>query len=95
MFSNYSDLLEIDRKFRFEKNQFYVMIMKSVLERSQYVIKMDFRAWLTDDLAGLYKSSYKRKNGAEVYVPYINNTLITYLEYSVSFSLPLPKGSTV
>lgn len=95
MFSNYSDLLEIDRKFRFEKNQFYVMIMKSVLERNQYVIKMAFRAWLTDDLAGLYKSSYKRKNGAEVYVTYINNTLITYLEYSVSFSLPLPKGSTV
>ena len=95
MFSNYSDLLEIDRKFRFEKNQFYVMIMKSVLERNQYVIKMDFRAWLTDDLAGLYKSSYKRKNGSEVYVTYINNTLITYLEYSVSFSLPLPKGSTV
>ena len=95
MFSNYSDLLEIDRKFRFEKNQFYVMIMKSVLERNQYVIKMEFRAWLTDDLAGLYKSSYKRKNGSEVYVTYINNTLITYLEYSVSFSLPLPKGSTV
>ena len=77
MFPKYTDPLEIDRKFWFEKNQFYVMIMKSVLEKSQYIIKMDFRAWLTGDLVGLYKSSYKRKNGAEVYVTYIKKTLIT------------------
>lgn len=44
------------------------MIMKSALEKDEYIIKMDFRAWLIDDLAGLYKSSYKRKNGEEVYV---------------------------
>lgn len=60
------DLLPIKKKFWFEKNQFYVMIMESVLEKSQYIIKMHFRAWLTGDLAGLYKSSYKRKDGTKV-----------------------------
>jgi len=68
LFPNYTDPLEIKRKFWFEKNQFYVMIMESALEKGQYIIKMDFKAWLTDDLAGLYKSSYKRKDGKEVYV---------------------------
>lgn len=68
LFPNYTDPLEIKQKFWFEKNQFYVMIMKSALEKDEYIIKMDFRAWLIDDLAGLYKSSYKRKNGEEVYV---------------------------
>ncbi|XP_078360659.1 glutamyl aminopeptidase-like isoform X2 [Oculina patagonica] len=60
------DPLEIKRKFWFEKNQFYVMIMNSALKKGQYKIKMEFRAWLTDDLAGLYKSTYKRKDGTEV-----------------------------
>ena len=71
------------------------MIMKSVLEKSQYIIKMDFRAWLTGDLVGLYKSSYKRKNGAEVYVTYIKKTLIATRVLTVSFSLLLPKGGAV
>ena len=91
MFPYHTDPLEIKEKFRFEKNQFYVMIMESALEKGQYVIKMEFRAWLIDDLAGLYKSSYKRKNGREVYVTYINNTLIRFLEYLVPYSPPLPK----
>lgn len=42
--------------------------MNSALKKGQYKIKMEFRAWLTDDLAGLYKSTYKRKDGTEVYV---------------------------
>lgn len=75
------------RKFWFEKNQFYVMIMESALEKGQYIIKMDFRAWLTNDLAGLYKSTYKRKNGKEVYVTYINNTFIRLLDYLQSYFL--------
>lgn len=87
MFPNYKDPLEIKRKFWFEKNQFYVMIMESALEKGQYTIKMDFRAWLTNDLAGLYKSSYKRKNGKEVYVTYINNTFIKLLEHLQSYFL--------
>ncbi|KAJ7382213.1 hypothetical protein OS493_036246 [Desmophyllum pertusum] len=60
------DPLEIQRKFWFEKNQFYVIIMKPALMKGQYKIKMEFKAWLTDDLAGLYKSTYKRKDGREV-----------------------------
>lgn len=63
------------------------MIMESTLEKGQYTIKMDFRAWLTNDLAGLYKSSYKRKNGKEVYVTYINNTFIKLLEHLQSYFL--------
>ena len=62
------------------------MIMESALEKGQYIIKMDFKAWLTDDLAGLYKSSYKRKNGKEVYVTYINNTFIRLLVYLLYFT---------
>ena len=68
---NVTDPLEIKRHFWFEKNQFYVIIMNSALEKGQYRIKMDFRAWLIDDLAGLYKSTYKRKDGTEKYVMYI------------------------
>ena len=63
----FSDALEKQRSFRFEKNQFFVVIMKSALEKGvQYIIKMVFRARLTNDLAGLYSSTYKRKDGAEV-----------------------------
>lgn len=59
--------LGIVRKFLFEKNQFYVIILKSALEKQrQYKIKMRFKAKLTDDLAGLYKSTYKRKDGTEI-----------------------------
>lgn len=63
-----ADQLEIKRKFWFEKNQFYVIVMNTALKKGQYKIDMEFRAKLTDDLAGLYKSTYKRKNGTEVYV---------------------------
>lgn len=56
---------------------------------------MDFRVWFIDDLVGLYKSSYKRKNGVEVYVMYINNMLIIYLEYLVLFFFLFLKGSIV
>lgn len=58
------------------------MIMNSALKKGQYKIKMEFRAWLTDDLAGLYKSTYKRKDGTEVYVTYINNE-VTIIQYFV------------
>ena len=59
--------LGIQRSFWFEKNQFYVIVVNSALEKGeQYKVKMKFRAWLTDDLAGLYKSTYKRKDGTEV-----------------------------
>ena len=73
-----TDPLEIQRKFWFEKNQFYVIIMKPALMKGQYKIKMEFKAWLTDDLAGLYKSTYKRRDGREVYVTYINNSYKVY-----------------
>lgn len=58
--------LSMQRQFEFKKNQFYVMVMKSPLEKGrQYRIKMSFRAQLTGDLAGLYKSTYKR-DGKEI-----------------------------
>lgn len=61
------DQLGIVRQFLFEKNQFYVIILKSALEKqSRYKIKMRFKAKLTDDLAGLYKSTYKRKDRTEM-----------------------------
>lgn len=65
-FSNLSELLEIQDKFKFDKNQFYVLIMKSHLKEGEYKVKMKFKAWLRDDLAGLYKSTYKRRDGREV-----------------------------
>ncbi|XP_022795785.1 glutamyl aminopeptidase-like [Stylophora pistillata] len=58
--------LEIRDKFKFDKNQFYVLIMKSPLKKGEYKVKLEFKAWLRDDLAGLYKSTYKRKGGREV-----------------------------
>lgn len=64
-FSN-EELLEIQDKFKFDKNQFYVLIMKSHLKEGEYKVKMKFKAWLRDDLAGLYKSTYKRGDGTEV-----------------------------
>ena len=65
--------LEIQRHFWFEKNQFYVIVLTSALEKGhQYKIKMKFRAELGDGLAGLYKSTYTREDGTEVYVNFIN-----------------------
>ena len=67
IFFDFSDDLGIQRHFWFKKNQFYVIILTSVLEKgNQYKIKMNFRAMLGDGLAGLYKSIYKRKDGTEV-----------------------------
>ena len=40
--------------------------MKSHLKEGEYKVKMKFKAWLRDDLAGLYKSTYKRRDGTEV-----------------------------
>lgn len=66
-FHTFPDPLGIQRKFWFERNQFQVTVMNSALEKGeQYKVKMKFRAWLTADLAGLYKSTYKRKDGTEV-----------------------------
>ena len=65
--------VEIQRHFWFEKNQFYVIVLTSALEKGhQYKIKMKFRAELGDGLAGLYKSTYTREDGTEVYVNFIN-----------------------
>ena len=64
--------LEIQSHFWFEKNQFYVIVLTSALEKGQqYKIKMKFRAELGDGLAGLYKSTYTREDGTEVYVNFI------------------------
>ena len=72
-FLHFSAPLEIQRNFWFEKNQFYVIALTSALEKGQqYKIKMKFRAELGDGLAGLYKSTYTRKDGTEVYVNFIN-----------------------
>ena len=65
-FNLITDPLSMQQKFWFEKNQFYVMVMESALEKGQYLIKMEFKAWLTGDLAGLYKSTYKKKDGTSV-----------------------------
>ena len=62
----FSGEVEIKDKFYFKKNHYYVLVMDSNLKSSQYIIKMKFRAFLTGDLAGLYKSTYKKKNGENV-----------------------------
>ena len=55
-------------KFEFKKNQFYVFDMREELSKGNYTIKMAFKAPLTNDLAGLYRSTYKHKDGTNVYV---------------------------
>jgi len=66
LITDFTDPLEIQQHFWFEKNQFYVIVLRSALEKGQYHIKMKFNAWLDDGLGGLYKSTYKRKDGKEV-----------------------------
>ena len=86
-FLHFSAPLEIQRNFWFEKNQFYVIALTSALEKGQqYKIKMKFRAELGDGLAGLYKSTYTRKDGTEVCVNFINPS---------TFFLKLLTGITV
>jgi len=58
-------VLEIKRYFMFEKNQFFVIEMESPLEKDQYVTTLEFSGAYVDDMRGMYKASFKYKNGTE------------------------------
>ena len=49
----------------FEKNQFFVIEMESSLEKDQYVTTLEFSGAYVDDMRGMYKASFKYKNGTE------------------------------
>lgn len=49
----------------FEKNQFFVIEMESPLEKDQYVTTLEFSGAYVDDMRGMYKASFKYKNGTE------------------------------
>ena len=51
--------------FWFKKNQFYVMEMQEALTKGEYVIKMEFEAFLTTELNGLYRSTYSHSGKNE------------------------------
>lgn len=55
----------IKRQFMFEKNQFFVIEMESPLEKDQYVTTLEFSGAYVDDMRGMYKASFKYKNGTE------------------------------
>jgi hypothetical protein len=55
--------LKIERHFFFKKNQFYVIQLANTVEKGQIIIKMDFEAFLTNSLKGLYKSQYRHADG--------------------------------
>lgn len=62
---SYTGVQEIKRQFMFEKNQFFVIEMESPLEKDQYVTTLEFSGAYVDDMRGMYKASFKYKNGTE------------------------------
>ena len=52
----------------FEKNQFFVIEMESPLEKDRYVTALEFSGAYVDDMRGMYKASFKYKNGTESWV---------------------------
>ena len=57
---------KISSAFEHKKNQYYVLKFDKQLAAGDYVLTYEFKAFLTGDLKGLYKSTYKTKNGTEV-----------------------------
>ena len=49
----------------FEKNQFFVIEMESPLEKDRYVTALEFSGAYVDDMRGMYKASFRYKNGSE------------------------------
>ena len=48
------------------KYQYYVLKFDKQLAAGHYVLTYEFEAFLTGNLKGLYKSTYKTKNEAEM-----------------------------
>jgi len=53
----------VKNHFLFEKNQFYVIHMESWLQPGEYVINMEFKSELREELGGFYRMNYTRKDG--------------------------------
>ena len=58
--------MSLQRTFLYEKNQFFVMELDSEMEKGEYNVKMNFTGKLDNDLKGLYRSTYKNKDGKEM-----------------------------
>ena len=58
--------LPLSRHFWYKKNQFYVLQPESSLAKGDYQIRMEFAGKLENDLKGLYRSTYKNKQGKEM-----------------------------
>ncbi|KAM7449822.1 hypothetical protein ABFA07_002475 [Porites harrisoni] len=57
------DSIPIKRRFKFEKNQFLVIVLESSIDKGMYVITSEFSGEYAADLRGMYKASFKYKNG--------------------------------
>lgn len=62
---NISDSIPIKRHFKFEKNQFLVIVLESSIDKGMYVITSEFSGEYAADLRGMYKASFKYKNGTD------------------------------
>lgn len=57
--------IPVKRYFDFDKNQFLVVELESSLDQGKYITTVEYSGKYSADLRGLYKSSYKDKNGVE------------------------------
>ncbi|KAJ7393673.1 hypothetical protein OS493_003330 [Desmophyllum pertusum] len=58
-------VIPIKRHFEFEKNQFLVIELESPLDKGRYITTVEYSGKYSDDLRGMYKSSFIDKNGNE------------------------------
>lgn len=68
----------------FEKNQFLVLEMESPLDRDRYVTTLEFSGAYVADMRGMYKASFKYKNGTESWV--YNSTERQHFKFLLSFA---------
>lgn len=57
--------IPVKRYFDFDKNQFLVIELESPLDQGTYITTVEYSGKYSADLRGLYKSSYRDKNGVE------------------------------
>lgn len=58
-------IIPIKRHFIFEKNQFLVIELESSLDKDRYITTVEFSGEYADNMRGMYKASFKYKNGTE------------------------------
>ncbi|KAK2565369.1 Glutamyl aminopeptidase [Acropora cervicornis] len=61
--------IPVKRYFDFDKNQFLVIELESPLDQGTYITTVEYSGKYSADLRGLYKSSYRNKNGVESAFP--------------------------